>query len=234
MAFTPARLRQARVASTARMRGVLPPVGSDVSSGESRWTWPGESPPDDSEDRAPMSSPPPPDGPPASAPRSPRRTRCGSPPSRCTHYDAASDTYHCSYGPPVPAVTVHDPERGRAGAGRAAHPAGGGLLDPGRSRPGTPPTPSPTATSRSSCRPPGRSAPTQDPLEALSRPERSASVGGCSVHSPDRSRPAGTRSHEWRLRASASRISASPRSPTTCPSATRSSSSSRPTTPAFR
>lgn len=29
-----------------------------------------------------------------------------------THYDAASDTYHCSYGPPVPAVTVHDPERG--------------------------------------------------------------------------------------------------------------------------
>ena len=29
-----------------------------------------------------------------------------------THYDEASDTYHCSYGPPVPAVTVHDPERG--------------------------------------------------------------------------------------------------------------------------
>jgi hypothetical protein len=29
-----------------------------------------------------------------------------------THYDPASDTYHCSYGPPVPAVTVHDPERG--------------------------------------------------------------------------------------------------------------------------
>jgi hypothetical protein len=29
-----------------------------------------------------------------------------------THYDQASDTYHCSYGPPVPAVTVHDPERG--------------------------------------------------------------------------------------------------------------------------
>lgn len=28
-----------------------------------------------------------------------------------THYDSASDTYHCSYGPPVPAVTVHDPER---------------------------------------------------------------------------------------------------------------------------
>jgi len=29
-----------------------------------------------------------------------------------THYDQASDTYHCSYGPPVPAVTVHDRERG--------------------------------------------------------------------------------------------------------------------------
>ena len=29
-----------------------------------------------------------------------------------THYDQASDTYHVSYGPPVPAVTVHDPERG--------------------------------------------------------------------------------------------------------------------------
>jgi len=27
-------------------------------------------------------------------------------------YDQASDTYHVSYGPPVPAVTVHDPERG--------------------------------------------------------------------------------------------------------------------------
>ena len=28
-----------------------------------------------------------------------------------THYDQASDTYHCSYGPPVPAVTVRDPGR---------------------------------------------------------------------------------------------------------------------------
>ncbi len=27
-----------------------------------------------------------------------------------THYDEATDTYHCSYGPPVPAVTVHDTE----------------------------------------------------------------------------------------------------------------------------
>jgi hypothetical protein len=28
------------------------------------------------------------------------------------HYDQASDTYHCSYGPPGPAVTIHDSERG--------------------------------------------------------------------------------------------------------------------------
>jgi hypothetical protein len=28
-----------------------------------------------------------------------------------THYDQAADTYHCTYGPPIPAVTVHDPER---------------------------------------------------------------------------------------------------------------------------
>lgn len=27
------------------------------------------------------------------------------------HYDEASDTYHCSYGPPVPAVAVVDSER---------------------------------------------------------------------------------------------------------------------------
>lgn len=27
------------------------------------------------------------------------------------HYDAASDTFHCSYGPPVPTVTVRDGER---------------------------------------------------------------------------------------------------------------------------
>lgn len=29
-----------------------------------------------------------------------------------THYDPAADTYHCSYGPPIPAMTVHDAERG--------------------------------------------------------------------------------------------------------------------------
>jgi hypothetical protein len=28
-----------------------------------------------------------------------------------THYDQAADTYHCTYGPPIPAVTIHDPER---------------------------------------------------------------------------------------------------------------------------
>lgn len=28
-----------------------------------------------------------------------------------THYDQAADAYHCSYGPPAPAVTVPDPER---------------------------------------------------------------------------------------------------------------------------
>jgi len=27
-------------------------------------------------------------------------------------YDEQSDTYHCSYGPPIPAATVHDEERG--------------------------------------------------------------------------------------------------------------------------
>jgi hypothetical protein len=29
-----------------------------------------------------------------------------------SHYDAATDTYHVAYGPPSPAVTVHDPDRG--------------------------------------------------------------------------------------------------------------------------
>jgi hypothetical protein len=29
-----------------------------------------------------------------------------------THYDENADTYHCSYGPPMPAITEHDPERG--------------------------------------------------------------------------------------------------------------------------
>jgi hypothetical protein len=29
-----------------------------------------------------------------------------------SQYDEAADTYHCSYGPPIPAATIHDPERG--------------------------------------------------------------------------------------------------------------------------
>ncbi|MEQ8834345.1 MAG: hypothetical protein RIB67_07845 [Miltoncostaeaceae bacterium] len=28
-----------------------------------------------------------------------------------SHYDEAADTYHVSYGPPVPAVAIHDAER---------------------------------------------------------------------------------------------------------------------------
>ena len=28
-----------------------------------------------------------------------------------TRYDETTDTYHCSYGPPVPGITVHDTER---------------------------------------------------------------------------------------------------------------------------
>ena len=29
-----------------------------------------------------------------------------------TRYDEEADTYHCSYGPPIPAATIHDEERG--------------------------------------------------------------------------------------------------------------------------
>ena len=28
-----------------------------------------------------------------------------------TNYDSAADIYHCSYGPPIPAATIHDQER---------------------------------------------------------------------------------------------------------------------------
>jgi hypothetical protein len=28
-----------------------------------------------------------------------------------TRYDENADTYHCTYGPPMPAITIHDPER---------------------------------------------------------------------------------------------------------------------------
>lgn len=29
-----------------------------------------------------------------------------------SYYDEASDTYHCSYGPPTPALSIRDAERG--------------------------------------------------------------------------------------------------------------------------
>lgn len=29
-----------------------------------------------------------------------------------SYYDDATDTYHCSYGPPTPALSIRDPERG--------------------------------------------------------------------------------------------------------------------------
>jgi hypothetical protein len=56
-----------------------------------------------------MSSQPPSEGPdrPSFAQENAMRVAAES----LTHYDEASDTYHYSYGPPVPAVTVHDPER---------------------------------------------------------------------------------------------------------------------------
>lgn len=56
-----------------------------------------------------MSSQPPPEDPnrPSFAQENAMRVAAES----LTHYDEAADTYHCSYGPPVPAVTVHDPER---------------------------------------------------------------------------------------------------------------------------
>lgn len=55
-------------------------------------------------------SPPPPPGPdrpPSFAEENAMRIASES----LTHYDEAADTYHCSYGPPVPARTVRDPER---------------------------------------------------------------------------------------------------------------------------
>jgi hypothetical protein len=57
-----------------------------------------------------MSQPPPdpPPGAPSFAEENAQRIAAES----LSHYDAAADTYHVSYGPPVPAVTVRDPERG--------------------------------------------------------------------------------------------------------------------------
>jgi hypothetical protein len=52
------------------------------------------------------STPPPPDRP-SFADENAMRVAAES----LTHYDPASDTYHCSYGPPAPALTIRVPER---------------------------------------------------------------------------------------------------------------------------
>jgi hypothetical protein len=52
------------------------------------------------------STPPPPDRP-SFADENAMRVAAES----LTHYDPPSDTYHCSYGPPVPALTIRVPER---------------------------------------------------------------------------------------------------------------------------
>ena len=56
-----------------------------------------------------MSSQPPSEGPdrPSFAQENAMRVAAES----LTHYDEASDTYHCSYGIPQPALAVLDPER---------------------------------------------------------------------------------------------------------------------------
>jgi len=62
-----------------------------------------------------MSDPATPPGPPSEQPGQPsfaeeNAMRVAS--DALTRYDQEQDTYHCSYGPPVPAVTVRDRERG--------------------------------------------------------------------------------------------------------------------------
>jgi hypothetical protein len=62
-----------------------------------------------------MSSQPPPQGGPEGGPDRPsfaEENAMKIAAEALQHYDQASDTYHVSYGPPVPAVTVHDPARG--------------------------------------------------------------------------------------------------------------------------
>jgi hypothetical protein len=56
-------------------------------------------------------TPPPPEGPGAPGPSFAQENALRVASESLMHYDQASDTYHCSYGPPIPAVTVHDPER---------------------------------------------------------------------------------------------------------------------------
>lgn len=55
-----------------------------------------------------MATTPPPSDPPSFADENAMRIASES----LSYYDQASDTYHCSYGPPVPALTVRDAERG--------------------------------------------------------------------------------------------------------------------------
>lgn len=54
-----------------------------------------------------MATTPPPPGRPSFADENAMRIASES----LSYYDQASDTYHCSYGPPVPALTVRDSER---------------------------------------------------------------------------------------------------------------------------
>jgi hypothetical protein len=59
-----------------------------------------------------VSVPPTPPDPPAGAPSFADENAMRIASESLTRYDEASDTYHCSYGPPIPAATVRDPERG--------------------------------------------------------------------------------------------------------------------------
>jgi hypothetical protein len=56
----------------------------------------------------PVASNPPPPNRPSFAEENAMRVASES----LNYYDQASDTYHCSYGPPIPAVTVRDAEGG--------------------------------------------------------------------------------------------------------------------------
>jgi hypothetical protein len=58
-----------------------------------------------------MSSSPPPPADPGRQPSFAEENAMRIAAESLTHYDEAADTYHCSYGPPIPAVTVRDPER---------------------------------------------------------------------------------------------------------------------------
>ena len=58
-----------------------------------------------------MSSSPPPAGDPA-RPSFAEENAMRIASESLTHYDEGADTYHVSYGPPQPAITIHDVERG--------------------------------------------------------------------------------------------------------------------------